>query len=49
MFFNRLSSDGVHRSAVISAVALFAALAFVPIAAPTQTSKPTIVLVHGAS
>jgi hypothetical protein len=36
-------------SAVISALALFAALGFVPIAPPAQTSKPTIVLVHGAS
>jgi len=36
------------RYAVAAALAMFASLALAPIAAPAQSSKPTIVLVHGA-
>ena len=39
---------GRARFAVGGALALFASLSLAPIAAPAQSSKPTIVLVHGA-
>ena len=48
MFPIHIARAGARRLRVISALAFFAALAVAPIAAPAQSGKPTIVLVHGA-
>jgi pimeloyl-ACP methyl ester carboxylesterase len=43
-----ITRSRARRFSVAGALALFAALALAPIAAPAQSTKPTIVLVHGA-
>ncbi len=48
MLFAPVSRGGARRGAVLGALAAFALLAFAPLAAPAQSAKPTIVLVHGA-